>query len=515
MMPCPTLDGGDAAALLRTLPDSISEMLAASVREGPHRLAVTDETGRWTYADLAAGVDAAMAVLAENGLGSGMRVLLLGENRRATVAMLLAVLAAGAWAVPLNPRMAQAELDGIRDHADAFMAVYCLDEAPQVRAHAARYGADLIDVPGVGRIGLERIGGGDQVAAANGRVAVLIYTSGSSGTPKGVMLTHRNLLFMAAASGAVRTLGPADRLYLVLPLSHIVGLAVILLGGLLHGATVQLASQFRPRELFRALAEDGVTILLGTPALLTFLLDHARTRPAPSTPRLRIVSVSGAPLDQATKVRAEALFGLTLHHGYGITECAPTIAQTRPEAPRSDCSVGRLLPGMQARLVDPASGLAARDTGELHVRGPNIMLGYFRAEEETARLLDRDGWFNTGDLARVEDGHLFIVGRTKEMVIRFGFNVYPAEIEAVLVTHPGVRACAVVGHSDGGEEQLIAFVEPLPGRDVTAERLMRHAAEHLASYKRPSRLVLLPALPMTLSGKVRKSELMQLACVPA
>ncbi len=205
------------------------------------------------------------------------------------------------------------------------------------------------------------------------------------------------------------------------------------------------------------------------------------------------------------------MFGLPLHNGYGITECSPNISQTRVETPRTDTSVGRLLPGMEVRLVGTdGQKVADGEVGELRVRGPNIMKGYYRAPQETASAVDLEGWFNTRDLARIEDGHLFIVGRTRELIVRFGLNVYPAEVEAALNTHPSVARSAVIGRpakgSDGGEE-VVAFVQPTQGSSLQAMELVNHLAQQLAPYKRPSQILFVSAMPVTLTGKVMKDEL--------
>jgi acyl-CoA synthetase (AMP-forming)/AMP-acid ligase II len=232
-------------------------------------------------------------------------------------------------------------------------------------------------------------------------------------------------------------------------------------------------------------------------------------------PNLRIISSSSSPLTSALKSEVESLFGLVLHNGYGLTECSPTIAQTRVERPCSSTSVGQLFPGVELKLVG-VNGAPVRDgeVGEICVRGPNVMKGYYRAPRETAAAIDKDGWFNTRDLAHCKDGDLFIVGRMKELIVRFGLNVYPAEIEAVLNNHPGVARSAVIGRSvDGvaGYEEVVAFVQPLSGSPITEVELAKHAAQHLAPHKRPSEIFFINTMPVTQSGKVIKGELARIA----
>jgi acyl-CoA synthetase (AMP-forming)/AMP-acid ligase II len=209
----------------------------------------------------------------------------------------------------------------------------------------------------------------------------------------------------------------------------------------------------------------------------------------------------------------QALFGLPLHHGYGITECSPNIAQVRVDAPpRSDNSVGPMFPGVEARVIgSDGQPVPAGEVGELWVRGPNIMKGYYRAPEETAAAVDAEGWFNTRDLARFEGENLFIVGRTKDVIIRLGFNVYPAEVEAVLNAHPAVAQSAVIGRTTKADEEILAFVQPLPGSHLSEIDLAEYTAKHLAAYKRPSRILLVSNMPMTASGKIAKSDLGKIA----
>jgi acyl-CoA synthetase (AMP-forming)/AMP-acid ligase II len=233
-------------------------------------------------------------------------------------------------------------------------------------------------------------------------------------------------------------------------------------------------------------------------------------------PALRIISSSGAPLQPAVKSAVEKLFGMPLYNGYGVTECSPNIAQASVQDPRADTSVGQVFPGIEVKFIG-AEGkpVPEGEVGELWVRGPNVMKGYYRAPEETAAAINAEGWFNTRDLARLENGNLFIVGRTKELIVRYGMNVYPAEVEAVLNTHPGVIRSAVIGRNvqgmEGGEEEVIAFVQLSPDSPTTTAQLAKHAASNLAPYKQPSQIILVPEMPVTLTGKVKKDELAKMA----
>jgi len=222
------------------------------------------------------------------------------------------------------------------------------------------------------------------------------------------------------------------------------------------------------------------------------------------------VYAGGSPLDMSLKEAVEQRFGVPLHNGYGLTESSPTVSQTRIDAPRRDTSVGRPIPGLELRLLDSSrqNAVPRGEVGELWVRGPNVMKGYYRAAAQTAQVLSTDGWLNTGDLAREDDdGALFIVGRSKELIIRSGFNVYPPEVEAVLNAYPGVVLSAVVGRTVPGNEEVVAFVQVADAERFDLAALQTHLAQHLSPYKRPSHVQVLSALPCAPSGKVLKHQL--------
>ena len=342
------------------------------------------------------------------------------------------------------------------------------------------------------------------------QVAALLYTSGTTGNPKGVMLTHRNILFNANISKMLRKPTPQDVIYGVLPMSHIVGFSIILAGTLMGGSTVHIVPKYDPAAFVKAVRDHGISLLFGVPTTYQRLLEYKATSGLNALPRgrLRGLYVAGAPLDPTLKAMIEQEFGQPLLNGYGITECAPGISGVRSDAPRADCSVGTILPGIEVRLMGrDGAPVANGEVGELHVRGPNVMRGYYRAPDATAAAIDRDGWFNTGDLARFEGEALFIVGRTKELIIRSGFNVYPAEVEAVLNAHPSVVQSAVVGRAVHANEEVVAYVQLLPGSATTIDELMAHAVRHLTAYKRPSEIVVLDALPASSTGKILKHRL--------
>jgi acyl-CoA synthetase (AMP-forming)/AMP-acid ligase II len=503
-----------ASEILRTLPARISDVVTPWAESSPEKPALVEASGTWTYRQLACAISETQLHLKRWGVRPGDRVMIVGENCREFVAILLAAAGLDAWPVLVNANLSAPEIDQITDHCGARRVFYTTSVSPHATEHASRHGALVEAIEGLGMIGVGRLN--ESVAPetiepnVTDRVAALIYTSGTTGLPKGVMLSHRNLLFLAAGSAKIRTLTPDDRFYCVLPISHAVGLSVVLLGSLLSGAALYLSARFDPMNARLTLERERLTVILGAPATFNQFLQYAKFRGVQSLkfPALRIIATSGAQLHASTKSGTESLFGMPLHNGYGVTECSPTIAQTRVEAPRSDTSIGPPFPGVEIKLAGPdRKPVPDGEAGELWVRGPNVMKGYYRAPEETAAAIDDEGWFNTRDLARLEDGNLFIVGRTKDLIVRRGFNVYPAEVEAVLNAHPAVAQSGVIGRSVEGDEEVVAFIQLLPGSELTVSEIAEYAAQHLAQYKRPSQIHLIPNMPLTPTGKVVKAEL--------
>jgi len=339
------------------VPTHISDVVKPWADRSPDRPALVESDGTWTYRQLATIVRETQSWLLESAVRPGDRVLIVGENCRAFVALFLATVGVDAWPVLVNAHLSAREVDGICDHCGARRAIYTSKVSAHALEHAKRQGAALVELPDLGALHVSPLN--DRVEPESidtnpeNRVAALIYTSGSTGRPKGVMLTHRNLLFVAAASAKIRSLTPDDRLYGVLPMSHAVGLSVVLLGTLISGATLYVVPRFDPLTARVSLERDALTIMLGVPSMFVQFLQYAKLRGLKKLqfPALRIISSSGAPLDPAVKNATEGLFGLVLHNGFGITECSPNIAQTRIDAPRSDTSVGQVLPGVEINLI--------------------------------------------------------------------------------------------------------------------------------------------------------------------
>jgi len=498
------VDAMSAADILEGLPNRIHEVVVRHVAERPDHRAFVEDATSWSYRQFADAVDAVTADFVRLGIGAGDRVLAASENCVALAAFVFACSRHDAWAIIANPRLSPRELDQIVAHSGARRILLTSEVSKEAADHAARLRAERRQA---GPFAAIAVGALNEMAVpepaegeASRQVAVLMHTSGTTGQPKAVMLSHRNVLFAARTSILLRQTAPGDRVHAVLPMLHIVGFSILLIATLMGGATAHLVAKYDPVALAKALAEDGITDLFGVPATYRRLLEYkavrgiGRLQPG----RLRCMRVAGAPLDLGLKARAEAEFGQPLLNNYGITECSPGLSGMRAHRPRNDESVG---PGIEHRLFDfQGTPVPDGEVGELHVRGPNVMLGYYRAPELTAKAIDSDGRFNTGDLARLDGDHLFIVGCAKELIIRSGFNVYPAEVEAVLNSHKMVV-----------QEEVVAFVKVLPGVAITAKDLMEYAGRHLTPYKRPCEIVLLESLPAASTGKVLKHRLWEAA----
>ncbi|GAA4026205.1 class I adenylate-forming enzyme family protein [Actimicrobium antarcticum] len=478
-------------------------------RSHPLRVALRDAGTNVTYAELGGLVSQVALQLEAAGVRAGDRVLLVAENSVALAVAILAVSQLRAWSATVNARLSTREITNFVQHSGARVALYFSEGSPEAARHGIEHGATPQQWDGLGNLLVGPLHTEAVPEPAVPDVAVLVYTSGTTGASKAVMLTHANLLFIGANSRQVRALVPTDVIYGVLPLSHVYGLSALLMASLVSGAELRLVARFDPVAMAQALQHDGVTVLHGVPAMYAKLLTLGAVLEAP---QLRVAQCGGAPLSASVKAGFEQCFGIPLHNGYGMTEASPSICQTRMESPRTDCSVGPAIDGIEIRLDMMGQEEVAAGVGELQVRGPNVMAGYYRAPELTAEVITSDGWLRTGDLARIAaDGAVTIVGRSKELIIRSGFNVYPAEVEQVLNAYPDIVQSAVIGRSVADNEEVIAFVELLPGCVLDQAALHVYLKANLSPYKMPAKVIVLAGLPSAASGKILKRELHRLA----
>lgn len=507
----------DIPALLAHLPARLSAIPIYWAMRAPDAPALHEAGRSWTYAQLQHSVKSATQLLRQLDVRAGDRLMVVGENCALQVALIFAAASIDAWIVNVNARLSAREIDTIAAHSSARRVLFLAGASPEAAAHAARLGAASAAVDGMGELlagDLNEAAIEEDTVPGNEQVAALIYTTGTTGQSKGVMLTHRNLLFIAAVSSTLRGLTSSDRAYGVLPISHVYGLASVALGTLYAGAALYLVPRFSVDGLLSALKDDELTIVQGVPAMYAKLLQTLGGAGTPLPTRLRFAYAGGSPLAPSLKHEVEKLLGTALHNGYGMTESSPTISQTRLETPRRDDSVGMPIPGVEVRVVDVAGkDVTPGEPGELWIRGPNIMAGYYREPAMTAAAMRDGGWLNTGDMARQDpDGALFIVGRTKELIIRSGFNVYPLEVETALNAHASVVQSAVVGRTlADGNEDVIAYVELDPRQPASVAQLQAWLAQTLSPYKCPSAIIVMDALPAAATGKILKGQLRQMA----
>jgi long-chain acyl-CoA synthetase len=480
--------------------------------------ALSDTTRHLSYRQLHDTIERAVAWLRDHGVRSGDRVMIVAENSVAPAVLMFAAQKIEAWPAIVNARIPAREIEAMRECADARLCLYAIDHSPAAEAHAATDTAGLIDDEAIGRIVLGTINpdcNPEPVHADHRRqVALMIFTSGTTGTPKAVMLSHFGLMNMGRILTGTRHTTAGDRYSGAAPLSHIIGQAN-LMNILWAGASLDLMPRVEVSRLAEGIASGHMTHLSFVPTVYARLLDHIeRTGIDLSGQRLRYISSGGAPLDPELKRRIERTFGMPMVNGYGMTECAPASRSRHDLYGGEPGNIGKPEPGIEARIVgSDGIDIAADGVGELWLRSDSVMMGYYRNPQATAEVLRPDGWFRTGDLARwLDDGEIAIVGRAKEMIIRSGFNVYPAEVEAALNTLPGVLQSGVVGRPVAeGNEEVIAFVEPQPGVQLDEQELIEQLRELIAPYKRPARILVMEALPLGSTGKIWKKRLAELA----
>ncbi len=480
---------------------------------------------RTTYGELADVVARLRGGLAGLGLQPGDRVAIAVPNNRIFVRTYLAVLGAGCVAVPLNPTSPAKELQRELGSIGARALVH----GPSAQAAVA--GIDRGALPALEHVVVA--GGGEGEAGSGGEagvvafedlehaapaplvdrqpddLAVLVFTAGTAGSPKAAMLSHGNLLAnIEQVQQGERPFDPSDVTLGVLPLFHIFGLNAALGVTLAAGASMVLAERFDPVGTLDLITSHRCTIVSGAPPMWTAWA--AMPGAAPDAFSSVRAAVSGAsPLADETALAMQARFGLALHQGYGLTEASPVVTSSGIEgAPLG--SVGRPIPGVEVRIIDADElDVELGDQGELWVRGPNVFAGYWEDAEATAAALTPDGWLRTGDVA-VADGssNIWIVDRAKDLIIVSGFNVYPAEVEEVLLEHPGIEAVAVVGtaHPHAGEA-VKAYVVATDGHHLEEEQVIEFCADNLARYKCPSIVTFVDEIPTGTGGKILRRSL--------
>ncbi len=480
----------------------------------PDRVALVDGERRWTYRQLADRSSAAAATLQSRlGIGQHDRVATLTVNRAEWVELFLATARLGAILVPLNWRLAVPELEFQLQDSGARAIVADDTHADVAESLAASLGLQKTVVLGpayealLARADPAVLSGEDH--AHFGDPHVILYTSGTTGRPKGAVLTHANTLWNAVNCSTVFGLSERDVTVTALPMFHSGGVGLFTLPSLHAGGRVVVLRSFDADALLRIFRDEQVTVFFGVPAMWLELLKRPQFTAA-SFPELRTLGSGGAPCPTAV-IDQLAERGFVLLQGYGLTETAPGGTLVAAEDwRRKTGSVGKAMTHVELRVVDDAGrNLPPGEVGEVWFRGPNLFAGYWGRPEATDEAFSSDGWFKSGDLGVLdEEGFLTLVDRKKDMIISGGENVYSAEVEDALYTHPAVAEAAVIGVPDEKWGEVVrAIVALKPGMSVTAEDLVAHCRARLARYKAPRSVVFVDALPRNASGKVLKPEL--------
>ena len=471
----------------------IAVLPEARARTAPAAPCLADDATSLDNAAFAARVEAAAATLHGAGVGRGDVVAVVLPNRVELVVTLFAAWRLGAVVTPVNPGLTADEAGFQIADAGALVVVGDRGSSELVTLDVAdlRAGAGPIPEP----------------VADPELLALLIYTSGTTGRPKGVMLTHANLLAMVEMIVAAIGLAADDHSLLVLPLFHVNGIVVSVLSPLVAGGRATIAGRFSATGFFDVVERVRPTYFSAVPAIYA-MLAALPADVVPDTGSLRRVICGAAPMPAELIHRFEERYGVPVLEGYGLSEgtCASTL---NPAAgPRRPGTVGLPLPGQRVALMGPDGTLLDEGPGEVVVSGPNVMRGYLNRPEATAETI-RDGWLHTGDVGRFDaDGYLVLVDRIKDMIIRGGENLYPKEIENALHAHPAVLEAAVVAAPDPVLGEVpVAHVALYPGSDTTEQQLLDHCAGRLTRMKVPTRVLLVDALPKNPVGKIDKPTL--------
>jgi long-chain acyl-CoA synthetase len=448
------------------------------------------------------------------GVEPNDRVVVMLPNCPEVLQSYAAITRLGAVVVPVVFLLGPSEVSHILAHSGAKLLV----TSPDLAWKAEGWTGTVVLVGGeaAGALSWDAIVGTEpetfrMVERQPGDLAVILYTAGTTGQPKGVALSHANLVSNARSAASLYELDRTQWSLAVLPLSHSYGLTLMNAGHIL-GTRAVLLRWFNPELVLETIERHRIQQMAGVPTMYVYLLNFPEADRF-DTSSMKVWGSGAAPLPVEIVEPFEAKFGGRLLEGYGLTEASPVVSTHRYSGERRLGSVGQAIPGVEVAILDDHDRpLPAGEVGEVCVRGPNVMLGYYQLPAETAETV-RNGWLHTGDMGRLDaDGFLYIVERKKDLIIRGGFNVYPREVEEVLYAHPAVAETAVVGVPDPlmGED-VLAFVVPKRGATTTADALIAFCQERLAKYKCPKQVRLVDTLPKSPIGKILRKELRALA----
>jgi long-chain acyl-CoA synthetase len=490
---------------------NLASNLTNTTRAYGDRMAVRVDDAGLTYQELDEASARVAGLLHERGVKPGDRVGLMMPNVAEVPVVYYGVLRAGGVVVPMNPLLKAREVAYYLGDSGAGLVFAWHTFADEARGGAGQVQAESVVVDGVSFPDLlASATPAFQVAERDDEdTAVILYTSGTTGHPKGAELTHGNLTSNTEVSRAdIVRAGPEDVIFGGLPLFHVFGQTVALNVAVAAGACLTLLPRFDAGHALQIIAGHRVTVFEGVPTMYVALL-HAPGRAGYDTAALRMCISGGAALPVEVLRGFEDAFGVPVLEGYGLSETSPVASFNHPGRERKPGSIGTPIRDVQMRAVDESGHQVPQgEVGEIAIRGPNVMKGYWQRPEATAEAIS-GGWFRTGDLARVDDdGYFYIVDRKKDLIIRGGYNVYPREIEEVLYEHPAVAEAAVIGlpHPALGEE-VAAAVALKPGAGTTAADLRDYVKSQVAAYKYPRHVWIVDALPKGPTGKIQKRDI--------
>jgi long-chain acyl-CoA synthetase len=490
---------------------NLASIVTETAGRVPDNPAVRLEGAELTYAELDERSARLATLLGEKGVGRGDRVGVMLPNVLEFPIAYYGVLRAGAVVVPMNVLLKRREISFYLEDSGAKLLLAWHGFAAEARDGAADAGAELIEVEpaSFAEALAEREPTPGLLDTDEEDTAVILYTSGTTGKPKGAELTHRNLHRNADVSSRTTSeIAPGDVVLGALPLFHSFGQTVSMNASLMVGACMTLLPRFDPGEALETMRRDRVTHFYGVPTMYGALLHHP-DRESFDTSALRICITGGASMPVEVLRGFEQGFGCKVMEGYGLSETSPVACSNHPDRERKPGSIGTPLEGVEMRVVDEDDEPVAQgEVGEIVIRGHNIMKGYWQRPDATAEAM-RGGWFHSGDMARVdEDGYFYIVDRKKDLIIRGGYNVYPREVEEVLYEHPKIREAAVVGvpHDEWGEE-IGAAVVLHDGEELGEGEVSEYVKERIAAYKYPRLVWFVEELPKGPTGKILKREI--------
>ena len=492
---------------------NLASNLVTTAQTNPDGVAIKLDDAELTWSQLHGLAAKAAGALKAAGLQPGDRVSLILPNVPAFPVLFYGTLLAGGIVVPMNPLLKGQEIEYFYTDSGAKFSFVWGDFASEAQAGAEGTDTRVIVSGPVGP-SEEDLPAGEAIATpverADDDTAVILYTSGTTGRPKGAELTHRNLDLNAQRSAEdIIQVTADDTIMGCLPLFHVFGLTCGLNVAVRQGATLTLIPRFEPGKALEVIERDKVTVFEGVPTMYGAMLHHPSVSET-DTSSLRTCVSGGSSLPGETLRDFEETFGVSLLEGYGLSETSPVASFNMPDRPTKPGTIGRAIPGCEMKLLaaDGSEVGPGEGVGEIAIRGDNIMKGYWNKPEATAEAIP-DGWFRSGDIASVdEDGYYTIVDRKKDLIIRGGMNIYPREVEEVLYTHPDVLECAVVGvpHPELGED-VGAAVSLAEGASGDVDAIREYVKERIAAYKYPREIWILDELPKGPTGKILKREI--------